>query len=271
MDQKAKAELFRSLHSGAEILVLPNAWDAISARIVEAEGFPAVATSSGGVAAVLGYPDGQKISRSEMLHMVARIVAAVDVPVTADVEAGYGDAAETAREVIAAGAVGMNLEDMADHVLIALPQQLESIRAVKKVVDQAGMPFVLNARTDIFLAKHGEESTRFDRAVERLNAFREAGADCLFAPGVADAETIGRLVKAVQGPLNILVTIGTPPLAGLKRLGVKRVSTGSGPSRVALGALRRFARQVRDEGSWKPLEAEAVTYAEVQKLLSRPR
>ena len=176
MDQRAKAELLRKLHSGPQILVLPNAWDAISARIVEAEGFPAAATGSAGVAAVLGYPDGERIPRDEMMFMVGRMAAAVAVPLTADVEAGYGDPAGTAREVLAAGAVGMNLEDMVEHELVPLTEQLGKIRAVKAAADASGIPLVLNARTDIFLAKHGDESTRFDRAVERLNAFHDAGA-----------------------------------------------------------------------------------------------
>ena len=268
MDQISKAALFHKLHEGPDILVLPNAWDGISARIVEAEGFPAGATGSAGCAAVLGYPDGQRIPPKEMLFMVSRICASVNVPITADVEAGYDDPAQTARDVIEAGAVGMNFEDMADHVLIPLDEQLAKIRAVKAAV--ASLPgFVLNARTDIFLAHHGDELTRVDRAVERLNAYREAGADCLFAPGVADAETIGRLAKAVKGPLNILATIGTPPVPELKRLGVHRVSLGSGPSRVSLGALQRFVRKLRDDGGFGPLATEAIPYAEVQKLLSR--
>jgi 2-methylisocitrate lyase-like PEP mutase family enzyme len=270
MDQSAKATIFKKLHDGPELLLLPNAWDAISARIVEAEGFPAGATGSAGVAAVLGYPDGQRIPRREMMFMVSRMAAAVNVPITADVEAGYDDPVQTARDVIAAGAVGMNFEDMADHVLLPLAEQIERIRAVKKAVET--LPgFVLNARTDIFLAKDGDEATRFDRVVERLNAFHDAGADCLFAPGVADAATIGRLTKAVKGPLNILATIGTPPVRELKRLGVRRVSLGSGPSRVSLGALQRFARHLRDEGTFEALATEAVPYADVQKILAARR
>jgi 2-methylisocitrate lyase-like PEP mutase family enzyme len=128
---------------------------------------------------------------------------------------------------------------------------------------------VLNARTDIFLAHHGDESTRFGRAVERLNAFHDAGADCLFAPGVADAATIERLVRVLKGPLNILATIGTPPVPELQRLGVKRLSLGSGTQRVTLGALQRFVRRIRDEGTLTPLATDAIPYAEVQQLLSR--
>ena len=269
MGQKEKAELFLRLHHGDDILVLPNAWDAISARMIEVEGFPAAATGSAGVAAVLGYADGERIPRSEMMFMVARMAASVTVPVTADVEAGYGDPVTTVREVIAAGAVGMNFEDMVAHELIPLPEQLDKIRAIKAVAQDTGIPLVLNARTDIFLAHHGDESTRFDRAVERLNAFHDAGADCLFAPGVTDTATISRLVRAVKGPLNILAGIGTPSVPELKRLGVKRLSLGSGTQRVTLGALRRFVRQLRDEGSLAALASEAMPYAEVQKLLSR--
>jgi 2-methylisocitrate lyase-like PEP mutase family enzyme len=268
MDQRAKADLFRRLHFGPEILVLPNAWDAISARIVEVEGFPAAATGSAGVAAVLGYPDGERIPRKEMMFMVARMAAAVNVPLTADVEAGYGDPAGTAREVIAAGAVGMNLEDMVDHELVPLPEQLAKIRAVKAAAETSGVPLVLNARTDIFLAKHGDEATRFDRAVDRLNAFHDAGADCLFAPGVVDAETIERLVGDLKGPLNILAGIGTPSIPELQRLGVRRLSLGSGTHRVVLGTLQRFARRIRDEGTLTQLATDAVPYAEVQKLLT---
>lgn len=269
MNQRAKAEFLRGLHGGPDMLVLPNAWDAISALMVEAEGFPAIATSSAGVAGVLGYPDGQRIPRAEMLFLIRKIVEAVNAPVTADVEAGYDDPVRTALDLIECGAVGLNLEDMADHELIPIEQQLATIRKVIDAGKSKGVPLVLNARTDIFLAKHGDESTRFDRAVERLNAYHDAGADCLFAPGVVDAATIGRLTSALKGPLNILAGIGMPTIPELKRLGVRRLSLGSGTSRVALDALRRFARQIRDEGTLTPLATHAVSYQEVQKLLTR--
>jgi 2-methylisocitrate lyase-like PEP mutase family enzyme len=266
-NQKTKAERFRALHHAPEILVLPNAWDAISARIIEAEGFPAIATSSAGLAAVLGYPDGQQIPRAEMLYLIGRIAATVNVPVTADVEAGYDDPAATTQDLIKGGVVGLNLEDMAGNELIPLARQIETIRTVIAAAKDSGISIVLNARTDIFLAKHGDEATRLDRAIERLNAFHTAGADCLFAPGVTDLETIARLVSSLEGPLNILATVPTLTVPDLQRLGVKRLSIGSGTSRVALGALQRFARQLRDEGTLTPLET-AVPYAEVQKLLS---
>jgi 2-methylisocitrate lyase-like PEP mutase family enzyme len=268
MIQTHKAELLRKLHAGPEVLVVPNAWDAISARVIEADGFPVIATTSLGMAAVLGYLDGQQIPREEMLFLVRRIAQTVEVPVTADLEAGYGDAAQTARDLIASGAVGLNLEDRADGEMMPLAAALEAIRAVRAVGEAQGVPLVINARTDIFLAKHGEEATRFDRVVERLNAFHDAGADCLFAPGIADAETIGRLAAAVTGPLNILASPASPSIPEMKKLGVRRVSFGSGPSRIALGGLQRFLRVLRSEGTFAALANEAPGYQEVQKLLS---
>jgi 2-methylisocitrate lyase-like PEP mutase family enzyme len=150
-----------------------------------------------------------------------------------------------------------------------LEQQLETIRAVRAVCAGAGVPLVINARTDIFLAKHGDDATRFDRAVERLNAFHSAGADSLFAPGLYDAATIGRMAAAVRGPLNVLVTAGSPSIAELKALGVRRVSIGSGPSRVALGGFQRFLKTLRDEGTFPALSTEAPAFQDIQKLLTR--
>jgi 2-methylisocitrate lyase-like PEP mutase family enzyme len=204
-----------------------------------------------------------------MLFLIERIARSVDVPVTADIEAGYSDPVQTAREVIAAGAVGMNLEDLEGDELIPLARQVESIHAVRATAEETGVPLVLNARTDVFLAKHGDASTRFDRAVERLNAYQAAGADCLFAPGVVDMLTIIRLVSAVKGPLNILAAVGSPSISDMQSAGVRRVSLGSGPSRVALGVFRRFVRDLHADGYMKPLETQAIPYTEVQKLLAR--
>jgi 2-methylisocitrate lyase-like PEP mutase family enzyme len=268
MTQLEKAEQFRKLHQGPAILILPNAWDVASARVFEDAGFPALGTTSAGVANSLGYPDGGFISRDEMLEVVGRIVRAVKIPVTADVEFGYGDPVATAKGVAAAGAVGMNLEDTRGEdpeSLVDLEEQvaiIQSIHALK-------LPIVLNARTDIFLAGIGDPSTRLARTVERLNAFREAGADCLFAPGVKDAETIAALAKQVNGPLNILATVGTPPAGELERLGVAKVSVGSGPARATLGLVRRIAMELRDKGSFQTMLDGQIPYAEINSLLKR--
>lgn len=274
--QAKKAERLRKLHQGPKILIFPNAWDVISARIVEDLGFPGVATTSAGVAAVLGYPDGQRIPRGEMLDMVRRIARAVQVPVTADLESGYGgtptEMAETAREAIDAGAVGLNLEDVTgddENSLVELPLQLEKIAAVKEASASAGVPLVINARTDIYLIPIGPAETRFDRTVERLRAYRKAGADCVFAPGVRDAETIRKLVKAIDAPLNILLQPGGAPLGELERLGVARASVGSGPARVALGAAKRLCQGLLAHQDHTKLLEGAVTWDEVNRLLGR--
>jgi len=279
--KKTQAELarqFLELHSGPKILVLPNGWDVASARIFEDAGFPAIGTSSAGVAFSLGYPDGQKIPREEMLAVVRRIAEAVDVPVTADVEAGFGstpeEVADTAREVIAAGAVGMNLEDGVEgkpDFLADVNRQKEVIRAVLEVGKGAGIPFVLNARTDIFLYGIGAAETRLARAIERLNAYRAAGAPSLFAPGVKDQETIAQLARGVAGPLNILATVGTPPVAELQQLGVARVSVGSGPMRATLGFLGRMARQLREEGTFSLMTDGALSYSDANRLVQPKR
>ena len=274
--QAELARQFLALHDGRKILVLPNAWDVASARIFEEAGFPAIGTTSAGVANALGYPDGQKISRTEMLAVVHRIADAVSIPVTADMEAGYGakpeDVAETAREVLAAGAVGMNLEDAIDErpdSLCDLSLQKEKIRAVVETSARADVPLVLNARTDVFLAGIGAPETRLARTIERLNAYRDAGAQCLFAPGLKDKETIAQLVSGVHGPLNILGTAGTPLVAELEKLGVARVSVGSGPMRATLGLTARIARQLREEGSFSLMTDGAMTYADANRLFER--
>jgi 2-methylisocitrate lyase-like PEP mutase family enzyme len=275
--QARKADALRRLHDRSRILVLPNAWDVGSACVFAAAGFPAVATSSAGVAWALGHPDGQHISRAEMADAVRRIARRVAVPVTADMEGGYGDdgasAAETVRAVIAAGAVGLNLEDgthRPDRPLLELAAQVERVRAARQAADAEGVPVVLNARTDVYLAEVGPESGRFDEAVRRANAYREAGADCLFVPGVRDPATIGALVRAINGPVNILAGPGTPPVAELERLGVARVSVGGGPARAALTLARRVAEELRGPGTYTLFTRDTLSYAEVNRLLARP-
>jgi 2-methylisocitrate lyase-like PEP mutase family enzyme len=268
-----KAIQFRQLHRGPGPLVLPNAWDVVSARIFEDAGFPAIATTSAGIAFSLGYPDGQRIPREEMIARIGRIVRAVKVPVSADIEAGYGSSAEeaarTTRELIEAGAVGLNLEDASDRrdqPLLSLQLAVEKIRAVREMAAQLRAPVVVNARTDVYLLPGGNPDADYSEAVRRLVSFRDAGADCVFAPGLKNAETIGRLVKAVECPLNILAVPGTPSIAELGKLGVARVSVGSGFMRATLGLLRRAAEELKSEGTYSAL-ADGVPYADVNKLL----
>ncbi|MBS1840504.1 MAG: isocitrate lyase/phosphoenolpyruvate mutase family protein [Acidobacteria bacterium] len=278
LEQARKAEELRKLHHGPRLLLLPNAWDVASARILEEAGHPAIATTSAGIAYSLGYADGQNISRDEMLSMVARIARAVRVPVTADLESGYGRTnravAETVELAIKAGAVGMNLEDLsgdAKNPLMELPLQIEKIRAVRETATAMGVPFVLNARTDVYLAAAGPEATRFERTVERLRAYRDAGADCLFAPGISNLATIEKLARAVEAPLNILASPACPSIAELERVGVARVSTGSGVMRAAMGVVQRVAREMIEERSCQSMFAGATPYLDLKKMITRER
>ena len=268
-----KARRLLDLHHGPRMLVLANVWDAVSARMVERAGFPAIATSSAAVANSLGYPDGQRIQREEMLQVVRRIASKVSVPVSADLESGYGTSldtiAGTALGLVEAGAVGLNFEDSTGdpaNPLFEIAEQVEKIKCLREAGDKLRVHIVINARTDVYLESVGEPASRFDHTVKRLNAYRAAGADCLFAPCVDDAETIGKLVKAVKGPLNILARPQTAPLAELERLGVARVSLGSWPMRAAMTAFDRLVRDLRERGTLESLEP-GIPYAEMNKLV----
>jgi 2-methylisocitrate lyase-like PEP mutase family enzyme len=272
--QRARAETFRRLHQGPDILVLPNAWDVASAVLLADAGFPAVATTSAGVAFLYGYADGQVITREGMLAMVGPIAERLSVPVNADMEAGYGprpeDVAETVRRTIAAGAVGINLEDgthRAEAPLIDMSHAVERIRAAREAADATGIPMVINARTDGFWTG-GTGAAVFDDAVKRANAYRKAGADCLFVPFVSDGPLIGRLVKEIDGPVNVLAVPKMPPIPELQALGVRRVSVGGSIARAAYGVVRKAAKELKATGTWGFM-ADAVPHPEMNKLLSR--
>ena len=271
--QRAKAERLLALHAGPEVLVVGSAWDPASAIVFEREGFAAIATSSAGIAFSLGYPDGQRIPRDEMLSAVARIAHASRLPVSADIESGYGvtphEVSETCRGVLAAGAVGVNLEDTTDDPeapLVATELQAEKIRAIRALAIRFGVPLVINARTDLLWLKLGDEATRLDDTIQRLNLYRDAGADCLFAPGAVEHATIAELARRVRGPLNVLATAGTPPVAELAALGVRRVSQGSGPARVALAVTRRVARELHTRGTYAAYTTDTISYGDANAL-----
>lgn len=249
------------------MLVLPNAWDAGSARIFVAAGFPALATTSAGIAFSLGFPDGERISRDEMLAAVSRITRRIDVPITADMEAGYGQSpdavADTVRRVIDAGAVGMNLEDrIGDEPLLEFSLAVDRVRAARAAADTAGIPFALNARTDAFSPSMGGLA----EAVRRGRAFHAAGATSVFVPFVGDRDTIEQLVQQIPAPLNILGAPNAPTLKELAALGVRRVTFGSAPMRATLGLVRRMAREWKEKGTYGTLDAYGIPFAELQQL-----
>lgn len=253
------------------MLVLPNVWDAGSATIFVEAGYKALATTSAGIAFSLGLPDGERITRDEMLAAVARITRRIAVPVTADLEAGYGRepsvVADTVRRAIDAGAVGMNLEDRCEEKqLIDFALSVERVRAAREAADKTGVRLVLNARTDAFEAPDIPRERRLAEAVRRGNAYREAGADCVFVPFVADRDTIEHVVQQINAPVNILGTPNAPMLKELAALGVRRVTFGSAPLRATLGLVRRMAREWKEKGTYGTLEAYGIPFAELQKL-----
>ncbi|MFE9626683.1 isocitrate lyase/phosphoenolpyruvate mutase family protein [Streptomyces sp. NPDC006527] len=257
---KDKAQRLRAL-AGDTVLVLPNAWDAGSAAVIAAAGAPAIATTSGGVAWSLGRGDGQQATRDEMLAAAARIVAAVDVPVTVDVEGGYGAApaevAQTVAAVVAAGAVGINLEDSraAGGPLFTPEEQAERIAAARAAATEAGLPeLVINARTDVYLFGIGEESGRLDDVLARAAAYAEAGADGIFVPGLLDLSVLADLSARSSLPVNAMAGPGGPSVTDLAKAGVRRVSVGTGVAQAAYTAARRATLELLSTGTYDELD-----------------
>lgn len=253
------------MHGGEEILVLPNAWDPASARVFAAAGAKAVGTTSMGIAASLGFPDEQVIPADTMLAAVGRIVRAVDVPVTADLEAGYGDTIEDILSVvhgaIRTGVVGMNIEDGTGDPrapLLDAETFAERITAIRDFVAAEGVPLVINARTDSFLAEVGTREDRYAAAVDRGNRYRAAGADCIFVPGGLHPSEIQGLVTDIDAPINVVANPAVsipvvPSIAELKELGVARVSVGSGALRTILAVTQTIARELLVEGHYETM------------------
>ncbi|MFE1871928.1 isocitrate lyase/phosphoenolpyruvate mutase family protein [Streptomyces sp. NPDC059496] len=266
VDLAAKAEAFAALHTPAAPLALANAWDVASARIVAAAGAPAVATTSAGVAWSLGSPDGDALARDRALDLIARVVAAVPVPVTADIEGGFGGGAtavgETVTGVLSAGAVGINIED--GHRDPA--EQIERLAAARAAADAAGVPLYINARIDTYLRGFGEDATRLDDTLARAAAYLRAGATGVFVPGVLDPDTVAELAKGIDAPLNILLGPDAPTVAAFGALGVSRVSLGSWVAEAAYAVVRRATEELISEGTYGAL-AHSLPYGELNDLL----
>ena len=271
--QKEKANQFRQLHSGPDMLVLPNAWDAASARILERAGFQAIATTSSGVAASLGFPDGQHISRDMLLGVVENITRVVSCPVSIDLEAGFGDSIEevvkTVKAIIKTGAVGINIEDTTKQgqpSLVDRTYQIELLKAIQGAAASMDVPLVINARTDIYLLPGDDVGHRFEQAVERANAYLQVGADCAFPIGVSDAPTIAQLVKAVAGPINVIAGPPTSTLSELAQLGVARVTFASGLMRATLGHLQHIARELLANGTYTNMSEHMLSGRDFRSL-----
>jgi 2-methylisocitrate lyase-like PEP mutase family enzyme len=268
-DQAARtarhAAAFRLLHAGRTGFVMPNAWDAGSAIVLAEAGFAAIATTSAGIAFSLGradhaIPEGAtRVSRSPMFERVRQITTAVDLPVNGDLEDGYGErpdaVADTIRLAIDAGLAGGNIEDHAGGVLYDEELAAERIAAAREVVDASGIGFVLTARTDGMLLR---PPAPLAGSIRRANRYRQAGADCLYVPGVNDLESIATLVTEIDGPLNVVIGLGNTNLTvdALRSVGVARISLGGSIARAALGYVRQSARELLERGT--------LTFAEVQ-------
>ena len=262
--QTIKGKVFKELHSADGIFVMPNAWNAGSACMLEATGFPAVGTTSAGISFSLGLPDYEGLlTREAALEETGRIVSAIQIPVSVDAENGYGhtpeEVAETIHQVADTGAVGASIEDYAaaygtgdlyDRVL-----SVERIEAAFEVATSLPFPFTLTARAECYLMGHPNP---FEESVKRVNLYREAGADCLYVPGIKDAETIGRLVKEVDGPINVVMGLAGNPMSvkQLECLGVKRVSIGGSLARTTFGVIRRAAEEIRVHGTFTYSEGQ---------------
>ncbi|KZC15649.1 carboxyvinyl-carboxyphosphonate phosphorylmutase [Rhodanobacter sp. FW510-R12] len=270
--QVDRAQALRRMHDRSTILLLPNAWDAGSARLFARRGFAAIATTSAGMAWSLGYADGERAPLAEVLAAIARMTRVVDLPVTADIETGYGETpaqvAATVRAVIAAGAVGVNIEDGAPgHGALRPPAVAAArVRAAREAADAAGVPIVINARVDNWMQhEEGAAAPRLADAVQRAKAYLAAGADCIYPIGLADGATLAALVQAIDAPVNVAAGPGVPGLAELTRLGVARVSTATRFATLALAAVDRAAVAMQESGRFDGLAA-GFTYADAQRL-----
>ncbi len=266
--EQSPSACFRRLHAPGELLVLPNAWDAGSARLIESCGATAIATTSAGLAWVHGYPDGNALPPHVLAAAVGEIVRVVGVPVTVDVEGGYALEPEAVGEVVArvvdAGGVGINIEDGS-----GTPDLLcAKIAAAKRTAGRAGVDLFVNARTDVFLKRLVSIERAIGETIARATRYRAAGCDGIFVPGVSEAPAIRELVGAIPLPLNVMVVPTLPPVAALRQLGVRRVSAGAAIAQAAHGLVRREATRLLAEGRYDGMFETVVSYPEMNGLLA---
>lgn len=274
-----KSRRLRELVRAPEILVMPGAYDILSALLFEQLGFKAIQGTSGGIAASLGYPDGEVMSRDLTIDVTGKIVAAVSVPVNADAERGYGDEndiRETVRSLVAVGTAGMNLEDGAGvksgdtRGLVEVSEQLRKIAAVIETKRGLGSEFFLNARVDALMVMTDDPKKALADSIRRGNAYAQAGADCIFFMHAVSRDTIGRLVKEVKAPISVLAGPQTPSVSELQDLGVARVSYGSAFMKAAIGATKRLALEIRDRGTITALK-EGMQTPEIAALVAKKK
>jgi len=265
MSTQSKA--FADLHAGPDLLILPNAWDAGSARVIETAGAKAIATSSAAVAWANGYPDGEALPFDILLNTVREIARVVSIPITADIEAGYADeedssVVENVQYVVDAGAVGINIEDgTGSPDLLA-----DKIAAIKAAL---GSDVWVNARTDVYLHNLAQGEAAYEETVKRARRYRDAGADSIFIPMAVDEADLVRFVKAIDAPLNSLAWKGLPPAARLKEIGIRRLSAGSGLAKVSLNYTYALAKDFLGDGASEPVTAPGQMPGGLNALMRR--
>lgn len=270
----AKSARLRELVRAPEILVMPGAYDVLSALLFEQMGFKAIQGTSGGIAAALGYPDGEAMRREQFIELSGNFAAAVSVPFNADGERGYGDengVRDTVRALVARGVAGMNLEDGAEKGkggLVELSQQLRKIKAVMETKRELGSEFFLNARVDSFHVMADDPKRALDEAIQRGNAYAEAGGDCIFYLFLHSAEIIGRIAKEVKAPISILAGPQSPSVSELQDLGVARVSYGSGFTKAAITGAKKLAQEILEKGTCSLLK-DGMQTPEINALVSK--
>lgn len=273
--QRKKAEDFLALHHDPKLLVLPNIWDPIGARMLEGAGFPAVATASAAVAFSLGYDDGERITFDVALDTISRIAGAVDVPVTADVESGYArdldDLADNIRRVIRAGAVGINLEDSTREggPLRDIEDQCDRLRAARAAADLEDIPLVINARIDVFMSDDGkaDRAELVKETIDRAKAFTAAGADCVYPILAGDLETLEAIRKAVPTPINVYGCESAAPMRDLEAVGISRFSVGPWLLKAGLTRMKEVAVALQDYGSYDVFTDGTMTTDEVRRIV----
>ena len=274
-EQIILAERFRSLHRTPPILLLPNCWDPMSARLFEDAGFPAVATTSGGLSWALGYQDGEHAPWREVTGALARITRLVGIPVSADIEKGYGNDPDavgaSVADAISAGVVGVNIEDSLVHSengLRPLDDAAARIRAARNAADKASIPIVINARTDVYQVKRGDAESMFAEVLRRAEAYCAAGADCIYVFGPLDMDTAARLARAITAPINIVGRPGMAKAEELERIGVARVSTAAGPATAAMEKIANMVQSLFATGDFNSYSS-TLKRPDIQALFSK--
>ena len=272
--QIQKAQDFLALHHDAKLLVLPNIWDPLGAKLLESLGYPAVATASAAVAYSLGYDDGQKISFDEMLDVIRRIAASVEIPLTADIESGYAEnpkeVAENVRQVLAVGAVGINLEDSVSEggPLRPIDFQCERIAAVRQMAEQEGVPLVINARIDVFISGGSRSKSEMTaETITRAKAYLEFGADCIYPIALGDVETLQQIQAEIDAPINVYASASTASMPELEAIRISRLSLGPGFLKASLTAMKRVALELKNYSSYDSFTKDVMTSEEIVKLI----